>query len=462
MAEVHSLEALRTALARQAPVRAADLARGLGVSVATLHRYLARLPPGELLAAGQARRARYGLRRALRGVVADLPVYAIDTQGQPHTLGELAALRPEGCWMPLAQAGWPVPGEALDGWWPGLPYPLYDMQPQGYMGRLFARLEHRALGVPPDPGAWSDDDVLHVLAQRGGDTSGDLIVGDVAYAQWQASRLSRPAALAAPDVAPAYEALAALTVATGVPGSSAAGEFPKFAARRVLPAGAPSDTPHVLVKFSGADGSPAVQRWADLLVCEHLALQCLGQVPGQRVASSRILRHAGRTFLEVERFDRHGEFGRSPLCSLEVVNGAILGLRVTDWPAAASHLHALALLEPPDRAAIEVRWWFGRLIANTDMHPGNLSLRPAQGRLALAPAYDMLPMLHAPLAGGEVPPREFEPPLPLPAERDAWHVACGAAHQFWAAAADDPRISAEFRARCGAHGQRLRAATQHA
>ncbi len=40
--------------------------------------------------------------------------------------------------MPLPAGTWPVPDEARDGWWEGLPYPFYDMRPQGYMGRQFA------------------------------------------------------------------------------------------------------------------------------------------------------------------------------------------------------------------------------------------------------------------------------------------------------------------------------------
>lgn len=52
-------------------------------------------------------------------------------------------------------------------------------------------------------------------------------------------------------------------------------------------------------------------------------------------------------------------------------------------------------------------------IANTDVHTGNLSFRP-QAQLELAPAYDMLPMLYAPLPNGEVPALTFEPPPPLP------------------------------------------------
>lgn len=457
---------LRTALAVRAPAAAADLAGALGVSVPTLHRLLRRLPPGELVGAGKARRARYALRRPLhagRGLLADLPVYAITPEGQAELLAPLAPLQGGGCWMPLTRSGWPVPDEARDGWWPGLPYPLYDMRPQGYMGRLFARAEHRALGVAPDPQAWSDDDVLHVLSLRGSDTSGNWIVGDDAYALWQAQRQALPPPIAPEATAAAYARLADEAVASGVPGSSAAGEFPKFAARRSPPPGTASGTPHVLVKFSGANAaSPTVQRWSDLLVCEHLALEHAARLPGVQAATSRILQHGGRTFLEVERFDRHGEHGRSPLCSMETANAALLGDASRDWTVLAARLVAQDWLAPEDAQRIAHLWWFGRLIANTDMHLGNLALRPVQGRLTLAPAYDMLPMLHAPLPGGEVPVRAFEPPLPLPQQRAVWHAAWEVARDFWQAAAGDGCISAGFRAVCAEHAWRLSSAAEHA
>lgn len=453
---------LLLALARQAPATAAGLAQTLQISVPTLHRQLKQLPEGQLLSAGLARRSRYALRRPLRGVLGDLPVYEVDRQGQARLLAPLATLHPQGCWMDLAASRWPVPDEARDGWWPGLPYPLYDMRPQGYMGRLFARAEHRGLGVAPDPLAWNDDDVLHVLAQRGADCSGNLIVGDTAYALWQETRLAAEPAVAPADAGAAYAALAGQAVAVGVPGSSAAGEFPKFGARRLLPAGVPTDTPHVLVKFSGADDSPTVRRWADLLVCEHLALAALAGLPGLPIARSRVLAQAGRIFLEVERFDRHGEFGRSPLCTLETLDAALLGSPAGDWDAVARRLHSAGWLDAADLQRIQWLWWFGRLIANTDMHSGNLSFRPEGGRLLLAPAYDMLPMLHAPLAGGEVAMREFNPPLPLPPQRDLWHAVHAAARSFWAMAADDARVSAAFRGVCARHGEQLDAAARHA
>ncbi|WP_325343248.1 type II toxin-antitoxin system HipA family toxin YjjJ [Xylophilus sp.] len=453
---------LTMALARQAPAAAADLARTLGVSVPTLHRWLQALPPGRLVAAGRARRARYALRRPVRGLAEDLPVYRVDADGRAELLAPLAALHPQGSLLDLGAGGhWPVPEDARDGWWPGLPYPLYDMRPQGYMGRLFARAEHAALGVPADPREWGDDEILHVLAQRGEDASGNLIVGDAAYRRWLAQRAAPPVPLEPEATAEAYAALAQQAVATGVPGSSAAGEFPKFAALRAPPPGSASATPHVLVKFSGAGGSAAEQRWSDLLVCEHLALHTLGVMgllPVVGAAISRILSHGGRTFLEVERFDRHGDGGRSALCTLETVNAAFVGDASQDWSRLAARLAALELLTEDDRAAVERLWWFGRLIGNTDMHAGNLSFRPADGRLALAPAYDMLPMLHAPLAGGEVPQRAFEPPRPLPPQRAVWHAAYAAALRFWEAAAGDARIGDGFRGLCAAHREALRQA----
>ena len=202
-----------------------------------------------------------------------------------------------------------------------------------------------------------------------------------------------------------------------------------------------------------------MRRWADLLVCEHLALQRVGLMPGATSAASRIVAHAGRTFLELERFDRHGRFGRSPLCALDALQAALLGEATSDWTRLARRLEGLKLVGANDVDRIDHLWWYGHLIGNTDMHTGNLSFHP-QGTLALAPAYDMLPMLHAPLPGGELPARSFEPPLPQPPQRPAWETACRAALDFWQAAAQDTRISESFRALCEGNGRRLAEAAQ--
>ena len=80
-------------------------------------------------------------------------------------------------------------------------------------------------------------------------------------------------------------------------------------------------------------------------------------------------------------------------------------------------LEALGLLQPAVQEQCATLWHFGQLIANEDMHEGNLSFQPAlpgEVGLRLAPVYDMLPMMYAPARGVEIAPREFTPPLPLP------------------------------------------------
>ena len=477
-------------MARLGPTSATRLAAELGVSVATLHRLLQERA-GEVLQAGQARRSRHALRRRLSNGLRSMPLASIDGQGRAHDAGQLVLVQPEGCWLPLsslAGAHWPLPTAAaatataatstataaldpmLDaarhGWWPGLPYPLQDLRPQGYLGRQLARSGHAAWGVSPDPQRWSDDDVLQVLSQAGSDGPGNLIVGEPAFAHWRAQQVAAAEPLAHAALGPAYAALAEQAVALGVAGSSAAGEFPKFPALRQR---AGASTPHVLVKFSGAGGSAAEQRWADLLVCEHRALHTLATLPGLAAAPSAIVQHAGRTFLEVERFDRHGRWGRSPLVSLATLDAVFLGQGSGDWPHLAAALVALELLAAEAQPTIALLWWFGRLIANTDMHTGNLSFRPlpqaasdalvdkplAAGPLVLAPAYDMLPMAYAPLPGGEVPPHVFTPAMPQPAQRQLWLPACSAAIGFWTEVAADSRISEAFRSTAAANAQTL-------
>ena len=460
---------LRSALARRPGVAASALAQDLGVSVATLHRMLQE-HSSQVLATGKARRTRYALRKPLRGDAADLPLYAVDEGGRAEHVSQLALVYPQGSRMALQGSVWPVPEESRDGWWDGLPYPLHDMRPQGYLGRQFARAQHRQLAVASNPNEWSDDDVAYVLSHTGADVSGNLILGNPAFERWQHHKLAPPEPIKPRALARAYAGLAEQAVAAGVAGSSAAGEFPKFPALRERPGSA---TPHVLVKFSGADGSPAVQRWADLLVCEHLALETAASLPGVMAARSCIVSASGRTFLEVERFDRHGLFGRSPLVSLATLDAALLGDGSSDWTRLAQRLASAGWLDVAELPRVQALWWFGRLIANSDMHTGNLSLRPqmrtnAQTRpqthpesgVSLAPAYDMLPMLYAPLPGGELPQRSFEPALPLPPQRQVWLVACAGAIVFWQLAAQDARVSVSFQRECARNAIRLEQVAQ--
>lgn len=428
----------------------AELCRQLGgINRSTLMRLADQLG-AEVVRRGGSRRARYALRRALRGRNEPLPLYRIDARGEGHLTAWLDLTAPEGCALAFVEPfAWPLHDAMSDGWFESLPYPVLDMRFQGFMGRNFAHRHWRLLGVAEALDGWTDDDVAHVLTTLGHDQPGDLILGEAAYQLHLESRQRQATDTIAEDrLAQVYPALAEQALALGEAGSSAGGEFPKFAVRR-MKRGQPVA---VIVKFSGADDSPAVRRWADLLVCEHLALETLAHELGIDAARSEIRRHAGRTFLEVERFDRQGAHGRAPVCTLGSLNAALLGKAGATWPQLAEALHRQGWLEAAAVPQVERLWWFGRLIANTDMHEGNLAFHPG---LRLAPAYDMLPMLYAPQRGGEVPPRTYAPAQPLPQEKAAWRQAAEAAQRYWLRCAGDERISAEFRAVCAANGQRL-------
>ena len=438
---------LPSLLRRNPGVRATQLATLAKVSAPTMVRIL-REARADIIRIGNTSNTRYFLRRSLPGVGGSFPVYAIDRQGQAEQAGELHLIEPNGSLLDVATMGWVVDKEFAQGVWPdGLPYPLQDMRPQGFLGRQFALSESAALGVPANPKEWDDTALVHVLLQRGIDTCGNLILGDLALQRWLQSKISSFAVLDDTSIEAGYTALASQASARGVAGSSAAGEFPKFTAVRQF---AGARTEHVIVKYTAADNSDTVQRWSDLLVCEHLALQALHTIAKIPCASSRILQVLGRTFIEVERFDRHGLFGRSPLCSLETLEAALLDSSSRDWTDAAEKMHAQGWLTSESVHQVAVIWWFGRLIGNSDMHRGNLSFVPTP-KMEVAPVYDMLPMMFAPLQGGEIPSVTFSPDLPMPAQSQAWRMASAAAQAFWQSACQDSRISQSFRALCSAN-----------
>lgn len=428
--------------------------KALGVSAPSVHRMLRELE-SEIVSAGNTRLRRHALRRSVRGMLGSLPVVAIDEHGRAASIDGIVPVHPQGCQTRLDPSVWPqLPGQ--EGWWDGLPYPVYDMRPQGYLGRMLARAIAPELGTPDNPDAWNEDDILYYLARSGVDQPGNLVVGEQAIQAWSRRRTGpAPEPVAQAQVAQRYAALADAALVHGAGGSSAAGEFPKFTAARQMHG---ASTPHVIVKFSGSDASAAVRRWSDLLVCEHLALQALGSLQGHAVAASRILSAAGRTFLESERFDRRGDWGRSSVVTLSAVEMALIGSGDASWPRVLSSAAAKGFFEAQVVARVEELHWFGRFIANTDMHHGNLSLRPQGTQFGLAPAYDMLPMLYAPLGGGEVPQRVYDTagfPLAPAGREQAWSQVATAALGFWREAAGDARITDAFRGICAGNADAL-------
>ena len=425
------------ALRRQGgALSSAELQTALGVSQPTVSRALAPLiQAGEVQKVGAARKQRYVLPRTVRDVGRSVPIMRINAQGQPSPFGRMVPLASGAMWMDEE--------DGLSKRFDGLPWFLDDMRPQGFMGRTFAST-HPELQLGNDPRFWSDDDVLRALALCGDDLPGNLVVGEAAFARFhtlpqRASRVASPAD---------YPALADAAMQGSRGGSSAGGEQPKFCTI----VGEGDAQRHVLVKFSPAGDAPTDQRTRDLLVCEHLALQTLASA-GIAAAASRISSGAGRVFLEVERFDRTPinatsnplGLGRIGMVSLMVYDAEYVGA-MDNWAATANRMRERGLLRPADARTLRLLEAFGELIANTDRHYGNISLLLDGDDWALAPAYDMLPMLYAPV-GGELVPRNFaaRPLQPTAATLPEWPQALALAHSFWAAASADARISAGLR-----------------
>ena len=423
---------------------AGTLQKKLDISRATLMRGVRELGDA-VVSRGQARRTAYAARRAVRGSFDPMALYRIDEHGVAHPSAVLHPLHAKGVALEfLEPPPWPLQDAMQDGWFEGIPYFLDDMRPQGFLGRHFAKNHADVLRVNADPQRWTEDDALYALSLLGADAPGNYVLGDAAMRVLLAQPATQPIPDA--DCTASYLQLAQSAMIRGQADSSAAGEFPKFTAQRLLG----GRHVHVIVKFSGSDGSPGVQRWSDLLVCEHLALSTITQTLGVAAAPSAIYQVGGRTFLEVERFDRVGRSGRLPVCSWAALNAALVGKEA--WTDGAAALVQRKLLSAQSYAQLQRLWLFGKLIANTDMHDGNLSYTPG---LELAPAYDMLPMAYAPGRGIELQEIDFQPMRPLPSERDAWQAAALAANKFWQTAAQDARISDGFRAICAANARKI-------
>jgi DNA-binding transcriptional ArsR family regulator len=419
-----------TAALDAAPASAAELGRTLGLSQPTVSRALRRAEAvGAVFRIGRGRSVRYARTRAVADAGHRWPLYRIGADGGIESLGEVRTLAPRHVLLdgPLALAG------VTD----HLPYLLEDLRPAGFLGRAIPRA-HPTLRVPSRTADWTDDHVLLYLVRHGTDLLGDLVVGADALEAMLAARAA-PLSVDPAKRTSAYPKLAEQALAGATAGASAHGEQPKFTTR--LEGTRPKA---VLVKFSPPLETATGGRWADLLVAEHLAHTHLREA-GIAAPGSEIVVAGGRTFLEVERFDRIGAHGRRGIVSLLAVDTWRYG-ELDRWSRSALRLAEERRLPMADVETIRLVEAFAMLIANDDRHFGNLSLYDDYtGRWRLAPIYDMLPMALAPASEGAVP--ALPPPLPGPSAETfgVWRAAGRLAHGYWSRLEADARLSPAFR-----------------
>lgn len=437
------------------PRSASDLAARLKIDQSNVSRYLNGALKGQVLKIGAGRSTRWGLLRHFidQKVLLKLPIYRVTERGGAVKIAHLSAIYPLDNYVVEyfrdAETESPTPEWAV---YESLPWWLTDMRPQGFLGRSFAQLMHKIDGrMSTDPRTWGEDQILYVLAHYPQDTIGNLLIGEQAYQTWLQEK--SPVAISPQDAAIRADAI--------VQGehfeSSAQGEQPKFIAviKGINSEGMSRKSVESIIKFSGAvtaaeaaSGVDTVaNRWADLLHVEALSSKVLNQAMPGIAALNTSFRAGSRTFMASKRFDRLANGGRVGVISLSSLDAEFVGQANSSWPTVMAVLAAEKIVSEEALQQTKMLWAFGQLIANTDMHFGNLSVLNKSGRpYSLAPVYDMLPMYYAPSSAGDVPQYSERTILTnSEVKQEHWQLAHGLALSLWQQVLEHEAISPHFK-----------------
>lgn len=419
-------DAIRLQLGR-GPLQVRQLVDSLGLSQPTISRAINALGD-EIVRIETGRTIQYALRDTRRGI-GNIPIYCVTPEATIRSLGTLIPVRPDGFVMQQ--------GDGKTRHSDSLPWWLFDMRPQGYLGRAYASRHAASLGLPGQLSDWDDTHALRALLVHGHDAVGNLLLGDAARERFLTANYQ---AINEADKASAYIQLVQESARGEIPGSSAGGEQPKFVTYAITPDG----PRHLIVKFSLPEDNPVTLRWRDLLLAEHLALDTLNR-EGIAAVRTHIKDFGIQRFLEVERFDREGELGRHALISMKALDAEFVGAASANWSLIAKALAKGGQITQEAAVGTSLLQAFGGLIGNTDMHTGNLSFISDHGRpYSLAPAYDMLPMGFAPKSGGALPSELSDITLHADIAPETWQAASRVARLYLDRLRHESGFSAEF------------------
>ncbi len=416
----------------QGPANSKEIQAATGLSQTAVSRQL-RGMGDSVIKLRSGRSLKYLMTRNAFGGNGKLPLSMVDAHGNTVLAAHIRPLVHGGYFVEPATGMPPLLfGERGNGLYDDLPYFLFDLSPQGFLGRQIAKeMAAQSPDFPPDPRLWNTSHIGRYLISNGDDLPGNMKFGEQALL-----RVRRK-----PDVVfdGDYPELADGVMSGIIPGSSAGGEQPKFTAF------SGHSFSHVIVKFSPKGDSEIARRWRDVLITEFHATKAIHS-KNFPAAETRLFEKDGRLFLESQRFDRSGEYGRMSMVSLQSIDAEFVGLG-SSWPLVLDALHKKDLVSWQHVYDAEFLWCFGTLINNTDMHLGNLSLAIEGNVFRLLPLYDMCSMGFAPKSGGEVTPYRFIPvePKRININNRTYKLTKKMAHDFWERVAGDKRISDELK-----------------
>jgi hypothetical protein len=424
-------------LARRGAMTSAEIQKHFGASQPTVSRLLASLDD-ELILMGAARSTRYALAEPIGKFAAQQPIFRIDADGFSHRLGTLSF---------LAKSEIHVGGDGVNLLFEPardqqLPWFLSGLKAQGFLGRILAK-NLAGEDIDSNPETW-DTRASLIAALHTHDAPGALLIGN------NATKGTTPVI---PGIEPARALdTASLDIAKTLPtGSSAGGEQPKF-----LAANESGDA--LIVKFSPPRNTAYGDRWNDLLCAEELCAHVLSRVQ-IAAAQTRVVQTDTRTYLISRRFDRTPQGGRKHVVSVGAAHHGFVRDIYRNWGATCEALSKKGKLSANDAATAQDVLQFGRLIGNTDMHSGNLSLyvegaslqKILEGQFSLAPVYDMLPMRWRPdVALGLIEYQPFDLDLTF-----ASAAIRRAAKEFWTLLSTDKRVSPDMQHTAKAMSQKL-------
>ena len=401
-----------------------ELQRQMGKSQASMSRML-READAEILRLGSGRNARYAVPELIWGLPAQQPLYWNDHR----RWGTLSFITGNRIHVASAKLDVTTQGE--------LPWFLDNFRLEGFLGRAWAR----QLSFDANPDKWSLAQILYANCRFAFDPPGAISMGE------RSGELVAEVPADARGKEAAYDRYADNVAMTLPAGSSAGGEQPKFLAVEVAN-GDPSSMKRLIVKFSPPRGTPFGERWHDLLWAEHLAL-CVLHDSGIGSAQSRVIESARRTYLESVRFDREGPVNKIHTVPISAVHRAFVHGPRRNWAETCDALALQHRLPRADATTARVLLEYGRMIGNTDMHFGNLSVYapdPSAGRFSLAPVYDMLPMRYRPnMHRGDIDYTPIELTRATPGHASAWSQARQLAVDFWRRLARLRMVSVQMR-----------------